>query len=233
MCVCVVGIMQIHILENNYNHISSKIPEEIIIKAIITSNVSEKEYKYTYTVTVSEINGKKLEKGIQLIVNIKKNKVKKEIPKFGDVVEITGIYEEPNTARNYKGFDYKQYLKSKNIYGTVDCEKYEIIETNKISIVSNIVNYVQNNIKENMFNILDEEQGALCVGILIGDREKISDITEDNFKKSNLTHMLAVSGSHITYIIVALTTILSKTNRKLSLIITILSLSNLLLCIVQ
>ena len=106
VCICVVGIMQIHILENNYNHISSKIPEEIIIKAIITSNVSEKEYKYTYTVTVSEINGKKLEKGIQLIVNIKKNKVKKEIPKFGDVVEITGIYEEPNTARNYKGFDY-------------------------------------------------------------------------------------------------------------------------------
>lgn len=221
VCICVVGIMQIHILENNYNHISSKIPEEITVKALITSNVSEKEYKYTYTVTVSEINGKKLEKGIQLIANIKKNKVKKVIPKFGDVVEITGIYEEPNTARNYKGFDYKQYLKSKNIYGTVDCEKYEIIETNKISIVSNIVNYVQNNIKENMFNILDEEQGALCVGILIGDREKISDITEDNFKKSNLTHMLAVSGSHITYIIVALTTILSKTNRKLSLIITI------------
>ena len=72
-----------------------------------------------------------------------------------------------------------------------------------------------------MFNILDEEQSALCVGILIGDREKISDITEDNFKKSNLTHMLAVSGSHITYIIVALTTILSKTNRKFSLITTI------------
>ena len=221
VCICAVGIMQIHILENNYNYISSKIPEEITVKAIITSNVSEKEYKYTYTVIISEINGKKLEKGIQLIANIKKNKAKKEIPKFGDIVEITGIFKEPNTTCNYKGFDYKQYLKSKNIYGIVDCEKYEIIETNKISIVSNIVNYVQNNIKENMFNILDEEQGALCVGILIGDREKISDITEDNFKKSNLTHMLAVSGSHITYIIVALTTILSKTNRKLSLIITI------------
>lgn len=34
--------------------------------------------------------------------------------------------------------------------------------------------------------------------------------------------MLAVSGSHITYIIVALTTLLSKTNRKFSLIITII-----------
>ena len=221
VCISVVGIMQIHILENNYNGISSKIPEEVTIKALITSNANEKEYKYTYTVTVSEINGKKLEKSIQLMLNIKKNKIKKDAPKFGNIVEITGTYEEPNTARNYKGFDYRQYLKSRNIYGTIDCEKYEIIATNKINVASNIVNYVQNNIKENMFNILDEEQSALCVGILIGDREKISDITEDNFKKSNLTHMLAVSGSHITYIIVALTTILSKTNRKFSLIITI------------
>mgnify|MGYP005801532109 FL=1 len=221
LCISVVGIMQIHILENNYNGISSKIPEEVTIKALITSNANEKEYKYTYTVTVSEINGKKLEKSIQLMLNIKKNKIKKDAPKFGNIVEITGTYEEPNTARNYKGFDYRQYLKSRNIYGTIDCEKYEIIATNKINVASNIVNYVQNNIKENMFNILDEEQSALCVGILIGDREKISDITEDNFKKSNLTHMLAVSGSHITYIIVALTTILSKTNRKFSLITTI------------
>ena len=221
VCICVVGIMQMHILENNYNGISSKIPEEVTIKALITSNASEKEYKYTYIVTVSEINGEKLEKGIQLMLNIKKNKIKKDAPKFGNIVEITGTYEEPSTARNFKGFDYRQYLKSRNIYGTIDCEKYEIIATNKINVASNIVNYVQNNIKENMFNILDEEQSALCVGILIGDREKISDITEDNFKKSNLTHMLAVSGSHITYIIVALTTILSKTNRKFSLIITI------------
>ena len=38
-------------------------------------------------------------------------------------------------------------------------------------------------------------------GILIGEREDISEEIENNFKTSNLTHMLAVSGSHITYII--------------------------------
>ena len=222
LCVCIVGIIQIHILENNYDKISSKIPEEITLQALVVSDGTEKDYKYTYTIEVNTINGKKLEKSIQLILDIKKNKIKNKCLKFGNVVEITGVYEEPNIARNYKGFDYKQYLKSKNIYGTIDCTQYEIIANNKINIISNIINYVQNNIKENMSNILDEEQGALCIGILIGDRENISDITEDNFKKSNLTHMLAVSGSHITYIIVALTTLLSKTNRKFSLIITII-----------
>ena len=222
LCACIVGIIQIHSLESNYARISLKIPEEITLQALVISDGTEKDYKYTYTIEVNTINGKRLEKDIQLILDIKKNKIKNECPKFGDVVEITGVYEEPNIARNYKGFDYKQYLKSKNIYGTIECEQYEIKENDKISIIRNIINYVQNNIKENMLNILEKEQGALCVGILIGDRENISDITEDNFKKSNLTHMLAVSGSHITYIIVALTTLLSKTNRKFSLILTII-----------
>ena len=222
LCACIVGIIQIHSLESNYARISLKIPEEITLQALVISDGTEKDYKYTYTIEVNTINGKRLEKDIQLILDIKKNKIKNECPKFGDVVEITGVYEEPNIARNYKGFDYKQYLKSKNIYGTIECEQYEIKENDKISIIRNIINYVQNNIKDNMLNILEKEQGALCVGILIGDRENLSDITEDNFKKSNLTHMLAVSGSHITYIIVALTTLLSKTNRKFSLILTII-----------
>ena len=101
-------------------------------------------------------------------------------------------------------------------------EKYEVLNNNKASIFSNIINSIQNNIKENMNKILSEEEAALCVGILIGDREAISEQTEDNFKKSNLTHMLAVSGSHITYIINALAIILGRTNKKLAKIITII-----------
>ena len=208
-------------MEYNYDKTISQIPEEISIEAVIISEGNEEDYKYTYTIQVNTINGKILEKKIKLILNLKKNKIKNEIPKFGDVVLITGTYEKANVARNYKGFDYRQYLKSKKIYGTVDCEKYEIIYENKMDSISTIINYVQKNIKENMSNILDEEQGALCVGILIGNREDISDKTEDNFKKSNLTHLLAVSGSHISYIVVALTTLLGKTNRKFSIIFTI------------
>lgn len=220
--VCIIAIIHINILEKNYEKIISNIPEEININAIVISEGIDKEYKYIYTVKVTKIEDDKVEKDIKINLNLKKNILKEDVPKFGDIIEITGNYEEPESARNYKGFDYRDYLKSKGIYGTVECKSYSVISANNIRGVNKAIHLVQGNLKNNMMRILNEEEGALCVGILIGDREKISDTTENNFKKSNLTHLLAVSGSHITYIIMALTNTIGKTNRKFANIFTII-----------
>ena len=98
----------------------------------------------------------------------------------------------------------------------------DVLAHEKIDVASNVINSIQNNLKNNLTSILDKDESALCIGILIGDRTGITDEIEDNFKKSNLTHMLAVSGSHITYIITALATILGGTNKKFSKIFTII-----------
>lgn len=220
--ICIIAIIHINILEKDYEKIISNIPEEINMKAIVISDGIDKEYKYTYVIKVIKIENATVEKDIKINLNFKKNILKEAVPKFGDIIEITGIYEEPESARNYKGFNYRDYLKSKGIYGTVECKSYSVISTNNIMGVNKVIHLVQGNLRNNMMRILDEEEGALCVGILIGDREKISDTTENNFKKSNLTHLLAVSGSHITYIIIALTNTIGKTNRKFANIFTII-----------
>ena len=219
--ISIIGYFQVSMLNNNYELILSQIPTKISIQGKIVSNKIEKDYKYTYTIKVSKINGKRLEKELKFILNLKKNKVNKKMPEFGDFIELSGEVSKPQSARNYKGFDYKQYLKSKNIYGTIDTENYKIIANNSVNKFSTFVNKVQNNMKKNMLKILKQEEGALCIGILIGDRENISSITEENFKESNLTHMLAVSGSHITYIIVAFTSVIGRANRKYACCITI------------
>lgn len=220
--ICIIAIMHVNTLEKNYEKMISKIPKEINMQAIIISDGIDKEYKYTYVIKVIKIENNVLEKNIKINLNLKKNILKEDLPKFGDIIEITGNYEEPESARNYKSFNYKDYLKSKGNYGTIDCKSCSIISNNNIRGVNKAIHLVQSNLKNNMTRTLNEEEGALCVGILIGDREKISDTTEENFKKSNLTHLLAVSGSHITYIIVALTNTIGKTNRKFANIFTII-----------
>ena len=216
-----IGCIYINVLDNNYEAKYANISEKVSIKAIIISEPVDKDYKKTYTIKVEEINGDKKYKNTKLLLDIKKSELKEE-PEFGDEIEIIGELKKPNGARNYKGFDYKQYLKSKKIYATVSSENYKIISKNKIDIISKVINSVQNNMKSNINKILNEEEAALCIGILVGDREAISEQTEDNFKKSNLTHMLAVSGSHITYIINALAMLLGKTSKRTSKIFTII-----------
>lgn len=197
------------------------VPEQITLRAIVLSEPEDKEYKYTCTIKVKEIEGQSGCKNTKLILNVNKNKLNGDVLKFGDEVLITGEFERPNGVRNYKGFDYEGYLKSKRIYGTVKLENYEIIAHNRADGASKMINFVQNNMKENVNNVLESEEAALCVGILVGDREDISEEVEDDFQKSNLTHMLAVSGSHITYIINALAIMLSRTSKRFAKIFTI------------
>ena len=221
LCILLIGCMHIRLLNKNYEQKYSEVFGEIHIKAIVISEPADKDYKYIYTIKVEEINNDDKYENTKLILDIKKNSLQEEMPKFGDEIEIIGEFEKPNVARNYKGFDYRNYLKSKKIYGTVTANKYKVLRNNKIDGLSNIINSIQSNMKENINKVLNEEEAALCIGILVGDREAISEQTEDNFKKSNLTHMLAVSGSHITYIVNALSILLGKTNRKFAKIFTI------------
>lgn len=216
-----LGSVYISVLEIKYEERYSSISQNVNIKATIISEPIDKEYKYTYTIKVIDINNEIKYKDTKLILDINKNKLKNNILKFGDVVEIIGQFERASSKRNYKGFDYKKYLKSKKIYGTVQLENYKIISSNNINITSKIINNVQNSMKYNMKSILGKEESALCIGILLGDREEISEKTEDEFKRSNLTHLLAVSGSHITYIVTGLAIILAKTSKRFTKIFTL------------
>ena len=195
---------------------------DVEVKAIIASEPENKEYKYTYTIIVKEVNGKESYNNTKLLFDLKNPSKLKQIPQFGDEVSIVGSIEKPSKARNFKGFDYSEYLKSKNVYGTIEADSVEIFDENKIDFFSIIINKIQNNVKENMTKLLGQEESALCIGILIGDTMEISEKTEDNFKRSNLTHLLAVSGSHITYIITAFSATLGRMNKKSTKIITII-----------
>ncbi len=220
MIIILIGNSYIVFLEKNYEKKYLKIPKEVCIEGTIISNKTNKDYKYTYILKVNKINQSTEFNGIELIINIKKSNIKNNIT-YGNKIEIIGTYEQPNEARNYKGFDYKQYLKTKNIYGLIEVNNYSIIKEKNINKVLEFINNIKLKIKNNLLDILEKEEAGLCIGILIGDRENISKQTEENFRKSNLTHLLAVSGSHITYIITTLTTILGNTSRKFSKIFTI------------
>lgn len=213
------GYIYTNILETNYEEKYQEIYTEAKIRGIILTNIEEKDYKYVTTIQAKYINNVEY-KNIKLRLEIKKSKELKEYPNIGDEIEFVGQIEKGNIARNYKGFDYKEYLKTKGLYGVVTVDNIEI--KTKGHNNKNCLYNIKNNMKSNMKKILNEEEASLCIGILIGDRENISEDTEDNFKKSNLTHMLAVSGSHITYIITAFSNTIGKKQKKLSKIITII-----------
>ena len=73
---------------------------------IIISNPTPKEYYTKYLLKLTKVNNK----DVNITVYLKLKGVHKV--GYGDEISFVGEYEEPDSARNDKGFDYKRYLKS-------------------------------------------------------------------------------------------------------------------------
>ena len=71
--------------------------------------------------------------------------------------------------------------------------------------------------------VLDKREANLLIGLLLGDDDNIDDDIEESFKISSLSHILAVSGMQVTYIITAMyfifNNLLGKRKTKIVIII--------------
>lgn len=186
----------IKILENKYENLYHE-GEELNISVIVIGNKQEKDYYDKYKIKVTD--GKY--KNTQLYINVSK---KKQL-EYGDKIILKGEFKEPAKARNYKGFNYKQYLKTLKIYGTVKAEKIEILTKNKANPIMQIANKAFLKIKNNIERTYSNKMSKIILGIMLGDTTEIDDETKEDFANSNISHVLAVSGLHISYIILLAT----------------------------
>lgn len=166
------------------------------IIATVISNVKETEFKNTYKI--------RLEKSKDIYFILRVAKSKDIILKYGDKIEVFGEYIVPEISRNYGGFDYRKYLKTQKVYGIYEVDNVKILSTNNVSKVELLSDNVKQKIISNVNKILPQETSQLFLGILIGYDDYISENIEESFRKSSLTHLLAVSGAHISYIIIGL-----------------------------
>lgn len=200
-----------------FKKVYNKFNANEIIGTVISNN-KETEYKNIYKIRVEGFNGFGR---INLILRISKSKNIRL--NYGDKIKVIGEYSVPEGARNYGGFNYKEYLKTQKVYGIYEADNVKILEHNNLSFIELSSNIVKLKIIENFNKILPEDKSQLFLGILIGYDDNLSEDIEESFRKSSLTHLLAVSGAHIAYIITGLSFLFRrlKISKRVTSIITI------------
>lgn len=147
------------------------------------------------------------------IINLKGKKFitylsKEEFLEYGDTIYFKGNYKRASGQRNDKGFNYERYLRQSKIYGILNIDEFKIIKQNK-----GIKYYFflgKEKLKNRLYEIFDKQEAGFLSGILLGDKSEVDDDIKSNFKKSNLSHILAISGMHVIYIVSAVEWILNK-----------------------
>ena len=211
----IISSIIIYQKEKEYKKIENELckTEDIVIKGKIKRETKTKEYGKIYKVQIEEItqNGKEI-KAQKKNIYIQENKTKIKL-QYGDIIEVKGKYEEPESRRNYKGFDYKLYLKTKNILGTLKSTNIKKVRhkiENPIEYIESKSIKLSENLKQKANNILPQEIASIFIGIILGDRTEIPEEAIENFRNANMSHILAVSGMHMSYLILLATQIIGK-----------------------
>ena len=209
----------IKIQDKNYDNLYTD-GQELTIIATVISNKEEKEFKNVYKIRVDSIietNHTKIEKtadkvkkykNSQLILNV--NKKQNIDLEYGYQIQLEGEFTKPSEKRNFGGFDYSNYLKSIKIHGSIKAEKISIISKNNVNIINSLANNIKLKITNNINKLMPEKYSSILLGLILGETQNIEDNMQENFKIANISHVLAISGMHITYIILGVEIILKK-----------------------
>jgi len=132
----------------------------------------------------------------KLRVLINANKYK-EI-NYGDKLAVSCVLQVPENKD--ESFDYKMYLAKDGIYYL--CQKPQIENLNKnegnrfyLGILR-----IKNKLEENIDRVIPQPEAALGSGIILGGSSRMSKNIQDDFSRTGMTHIVAVSGYNVTII---------------------------------
>lgn len=126
--------------------------------------------------------------------------------KIGDVVTIKGKMEKFNKNTVFNQFNYRNYMYSKKIYFKMT-GKIEKIENgfNIYKIKGRIIDYINN-----------FRSSSYLHTFILGNSNYIDDEVLDTYRNIGISHLLAISGTHITLLSSLLLKLLNKLNKKTS-----------------
>ena len=122
-----------------------------------------------------------------------------EFYRYGERLRLRGTIVEPQGRRVPGGFDYAFYLRSQGIDGLLYPKPVRIKSLGEgdrgwpaasaITLRGRLVSVIDRN--------LPSPAAELLTGILFGQRSKLPEEVQENFRSSGVGHLLAVSGLHV------------------------------------
>ena len=182
--------------------------EEHTIRATVTDEIYESGNLSAYEIKVETINGKRSSHVAELKCYYNSSFV------VGDRFEMTVIadgIEETYPTR----YDARLSRLSDGIfitYSSYDENTLKLLE--KRPIISVAFSKINSQLSSILTSSISGEQGKLASAILLGNRELLSDMTTRDFARTGVSHILAISGLHMSILMGAFMVLLKKLRVK-------------------
>lgn len=129
-----------------------------------------------------------------------------------DTLRLNGELEEAEGSKDIYSFDYKQYLKSKNINYIIKIDKITLISKEK-SFFKGIKCF-----------LLKRNSNPYIKAVIFGNNKSIITDVMSSYQEIGISHLFAISGMHIGLLTLVISKLLMKLNIKEKYIFIIISL---------
>lgn len=141
---------------------------------------------------------------------------------YGKYTEITGRLTTHSGPRNPGGFDYKTYYSNKGIYLKLITSDDKISINEDRSKVPGLLRrtaeffyHFRIGLIRVWEKVLPKEDAAVLGAMILGEKSALSEETRNRFRVANLSHLIAVSGMHVSCFLVPVASFVRLSGRRL------------------
>ncbi|MCP3875848.1 MAG: DNA internalization-related competence protein ComEC/Rec2 [Desulfobacteraceae bacterium] len=131
----------------------------------------------------------------------------KSLPEFGDIIEFKSSIKSIRNFMNPGAFDYRRFLKFKGIYGSAYANSHDIkilTSKNQSTFINQSIRRIEKLRTGYYAFILNQSKPSdahnIIISLITGKKEVISPDVRDLFSKAGISHLLAISGLHLSIV---------------------------------
>ena len=125
---------------------------------------------------------------------------------LNDYIKVEGNIYIPSGNTNNNMFNYNEYLKSMKIYKMISIDNIEVINKNT-NVLYKIKNYI-------IYRINTYQNSDYLNTFLLGNKNYIDDDIYESYSTNGISHLLAISGMHVSLLSSILLFILNKIKKS-------------------
>lgn len=214
-CYFVGALYYLYIFNQNTYKFSEYKGKQVYITGYIDSAPDADSSKVVYELKTEEISINDWSKGADRVkgrILLTLLRSESEFIDYGRKVMVSGTLNIPKGSTNPSGFSYRTYLSHNGISATLFARAYNIKlgDENDGNLLVKLGLYLRSRIVYVINESLPPQQAGLLNGMLIGYKQDLTEEVQDAFSDSGLSHIMAVSGSNVAFIVLPLVFLFGK-----------------------
>lgn len=121
----------------------------------------------------------------------------------GNKIRVFGKFSTFHPASNPGQFDAYDYYTGKGLFADISALRVTILDAQKDTL-GHAMFTLKQRVRESISNLYPEEKAGVLAAMILGDKDLLSEEVEELYRQNGISHILAISGLHISLLCLGL-----------------------------